>query len=59
MYVVAGEKGEEQALYNEALQRIAPIVTELQPAVAIGYAPQIFEVYSHLGTPEIAIAMFD
>ena len=59
VHVGTGEKGEEQALYNEALQRIAPIVAELQPAVAIGYAPQIFEVYSHLGTPEVAVAIFD
>lgn len=58
VHVGTGEKGEEQALYNEALQRIAPIVAELQPAVAIGYAPQIFEVYSHLGTPEVAVAIF-
>lgn len=57
--ITAGNlQGDERRLYNETLQRITPIVAQLQPSVAIGFAPQIFEVYQHLKQPEEALAIF-
>lgn len=50
---------DEHRQYSEMVQLIAPIVADLQPRVAIGFAAQILDGYSFAGQPEKAQAMFE
>ena len=44
--------------YHEMIEHISPILADLQPAVAIGFAPQILEVYTQLGKRAEAEELF-
>lgn len=49
----------EHRQYADMVELIAPVIADLQPRVAIGFAAQILDGYRYLGKPEQAQAMFE
>lgn len=49
----------EHRQYAEMVELITPVVIDLQPRVAIGFAAQILDAYRFLGQPEKAQTIFE